>query len=439
MPPNPRKPVLFVALVFGLLLLYSFLADKIPFVRNKRNNFIADISAKEKAFAKNKTPQAVFYSTDSNKNLAAVRDYLTYDGIISYEAERKFALTKFIGALKDLKAGKRKKVRVAYFGDSIIEGDLISQDLRRLLQDSFGGNGVGFVPVTSVVSGFRETINHSFGTWTDKSFVTSPGAAVFLSGHTFLSDSSSTVQYGVVNLPHLQRFSQAYVLYGKGQKPLSVTVNAKPFTLPATKLCNKVLVAENCSVVRIKAVNATPLFGLSFEDSTGVFVDNFAFRGSSGLELQNFGAAFLKQIQQVHDYDLLIFQYGPNLFKPDIDDFTWYEKPLLAGVQKFKAAFPAASLLIISTADKAYRYNGQMETAVGVEPLLTAQNNVAAASGINLWNLYRAMGGYNSMLTWVEGDTALARKDYTHFTGRGALKIGTLLFNAILKEYAPDK
>ena len=49
---------------------------------------------------------------------------------------------------------KQKKTRIGYFGDSMIEGDLITQDFRSTLQDTFGGIGVGFMPVTSIVAGF---------------------------------------------------------------------------------------------------------------------------------------------------------------------------------------------------------------------------------------------------------------------------------------------
>ena len=37
-------------------------------------------------------------------------------------------------------------VRVAFMGDSFVEGDILTADLRELLQDTFSGGGVGFVP-----------------------------------------------------------------------------------------------------------------------------------------------------------------------------------------------------------------------------------------------------------------------------------------------------
>lgn len=436
---STAKPLFFILVVAAILVGYSFIAERFRLPVINGTHFLSDVTTEKDrpmlAGAKRTVPPAK--AKDSNNAINPYRDYLTYNGIVTYEADRKFALSKFISALKSLKAGKRKKVRIAYFGDSMIEGDLITEDLRRMLQDSFGGSGVGFVPVTSVVSGFRQTVMHSYSSnWKDENFLASPKATQFLSGHIFTADTFSTVQYGTVPLPHLQRFEQAGLLYGKASRPLTLTVNGKNLTLPATSTCNKTVVAEACVQLKIKNVNATPLYGFSFEDTAGVYLDNYAFRGSSGMDLGNLSTAFLKQIGQVHDYDLIVFQYGPNLFTPTASDFVWYEKPMLGVMEKFKTAFPEASLLVVSTADKAYRYNGEMGTAVGVEPLLEAQANFAAAGGVNLWNLYRAMGGRNSMLNWVEGDSALARKDYTHFTYAGAKRVAGMLFTAMMQEYA---
>ena len=55
-----------------------------------------------------------------------------------------------------------RPVRIAYFGDSFVEGDILSCDLREQLQTQFGGNGVGWVDCASQIYGFRQTVRHSF-------------------------------------------------------------------------------------------------------------------------------------------------------------------------------------------------------------------------------------------------------------------------------------
>ena len=44
----------------------------------------------------------------------------------------------------------------------MIEGDLMSMTLRTMLQERFGGRGVGFVPITSITNFFRLPLNIDF-------------------------------------------------------------------------------------------------------------------------------------------------------------------------------------------------------------------------------------------------------------------------------------
>jgi len=432
---SDAKPVVFISIVFCTLLFTSFISLKWKSGNVKEVNFIADITEQEQ---KSTVPSPVKLALSSTTVKVPFRDYLTYDGLISYDTVNATPLAHFMQALQELKKGTRKKVRIAYFGDSMIEGDLITQDLRQLLQEQFGGEGVGFVPITSIVAKFRQTIQHSYSSnWIDKSFKTEKGnAPLFLSGHYYLSGGAATVNYTTVSLPRLQTFAQAYFLYGKTEGPHSIVVNGQPVTLTGSGACNKLLLDTASARLSLQVPAGIPAFGCSFESEQGVFIDNFSFRGISGIELEKFNTALLQSIAQSHSYDLIVLQYGPNLlFKPKLVDFDWYEKPMTSIVEKLRQGFPGASVLVVSTADKSFRYNGQMETALGVEPLLHVQNRVAFNTQSSFWNLYRAMGGRNAMVQWVEGDTALANKDYTHFNHRGARKIGTMLFETIMKEF----
>lgn len=80
----------------------------------------------------------------------------------------------FYEALEN-RASLGRPVRIAYFGDSFIEGDILTADLRSLLQQKFGGRGVGYVPVTSRVAGFRPTIKHTFEGWESHAVTDSSG------------------------------------------------------------------------------------------------------------------------------------------------------------------------------------------------------------------------------------------------------------------------
>ena len=80
-------------------------------------------------------------------------------------------LKRFFAALRDNRKENRP-VRVAFLGDSFIEGDIVVADFRSGMQERFGGRGVGFVPVTSVAAQFRPTIEQKAEGWTTWSMLT---------------------------------------------------------------------------------------------------------------------------------------------------------------------------------------------------------------------------------------------------------------------------
>src|SRR3954465_5996851 len=49
---------------------------------------------------------------------------------------------------EELHHSKTHPVRIAFFGDSFIEGDILCGPFRDTLQRIFGGSGVGYMPIT---------------------------------------------------------------------------------------------------------------------------------------------------------------------------------------------------------------------------------------------------------------------------------------------------
>jgi hypothetical protein len=86
--------------------------------------------------------------------------------------------------------------------------------------------------------------------------------------------------------------------------------------------------------------------------------------------------------------------------------------------------------------DKSYRKDGVYQTDPSVPILVKAQKRMAEENKLAFWSLYDAMGGSGSMVKWVEGDTAFANRDYTHFNFKGAHKVGKLLFSKLMTEYS---
>ncbi|MCW3461927.1 hypothetical protein [Chitinophaga nivalis] len=444
-----------VCLVALSQLNYSFSYKDFQF---RKLDMLSDLRTtspddKELTTGKDSSKLSVSDSTGARKpggstlpNPDHLHDYMSYTGILEYAppatVETAAGIQHFLNVLKELHAGTRKKVRIAYFGDSMIEGDLITSDLRDSLQSQFGGAGVGFVPVTSVVASFRTTIQHTFSSdWKDYHYKNSPPASVTLglSGHTFYPGGNSWVKYSPVKKTHLDKFEEVSVLYGPATAA-TININDRDYTLTGDQPVNRLDLQQDTGHTSIVLKNgggaAMPFYGVCFESNKGIYVDNYSFRGISGVELGRLSSAMIHRMQEERPYDLVIMHYGANvLFRPELTDYSWYERPMKKVMDSLRQDLPATSFLIIGTADKSYRKNDRYITAPGVEALLKVQHDLATGYGTAYWNLYAAMGGEGSMVKWVEGDTVLANKDYTHLNRQGAAKVGALLYKAIMNEY----
>jgi hypothetical protein len=371
--------------------------------------------------------------------------------IYDFEHDSTSTLAHFFQALNELKLYKRK-TRIAYFGDSMIEGDLITQDLREYMQDKFGGNGVGYVPITSIVNGFRTSIIHSFDGWTTHNLLEKMPAnhVLGISGYSFVpavtGDLDSTdvttgswVKYTGVNKRHLNKFYEAKLLYGKSNGENYAVVNGTRYKLKGTEPVNQlsVYVGTGCQSVSAKfqCKTSIDIFGFSIESDSGVFVDNFSFRGNSGLPIQKVPQAVYSATNDCLGYDLIVLEYGLNAIDPSVTDFSWYEHGMNIVIKHIQASFPNASILLISVGDKSYRKDGVYQTDPSVPIMVETQKRMAKDNKLAFWSLYDAMGGNGSMVQWVEADTALANKDYTHFNFRGAHKVGKILFTKLMSEY----
>lgn len=360
------------------------------------------------------------------------------------------ALTHFFGALNKIKREKGK-VRIAYFGDSMIEGDLITQDLRNEMQETFGGAGVGFVPVTSIVSGFRTSIIHQFGGWTTHTLLDNVPASHVLgiSGYGFVpavskvdtssDNGGSWVKYVAVKQNHLNKFYKTKIVYGKSTGENYALVNGSRYKLDGEKAVNQIEInnGKGVQAVHAKFQCSSPIdiFGFSMESDTGAFVDNFSFRGNSGFPLVKVPQNVYSGTDDCLGYDLIVLEYGLNAVSPGVTDFSWYERGMMNVIKHIKASFPNSSILLISVGDKSYRKAGVYETDPSVPLLVSVQKRMAEKTGCAYWSLFDAMGGQGSMVKWVEGDTAYANRDYTHFNFRGAHKVGKLLYAKLMTEY----
>lgn len=349
------------------------------------------------------------------------------------------SLKSFAQKLQTLKSGKKIKIRVAYLGDSMIEGDLLTQSLRAMLQAEFGGAGVGFVPINSPNISARSTLVQSLSKgWKDESFKTTGNKyPLYLSGHNYTGENE-WVKIKDQTIVNKNLLTEKSLICGYANHPISISVDGIQKNIQPTQLINRIpLKLDESDAINFEINdNQLPVFGLSFESPDGIIIDNFSFRGITGVEYNKIDASTLTEIAEQNPYDLIVFQYGVNLlFRPKDKNYNWYAKMVTPAIQKIKTAFPNASILLTGTADRAFDYDGEFKSAIGIDSLLKIQAALAYENDLSFYNHFSSMGGRNSIVKWANASPTLANKDYVHPNARGAQQLAQYLFDAIMQDY----
>lgn len=441
------KTTLFVVLsIVTFLVFKNILPERLfPEKVSANDNIVMDSMA---LIAQSDTVSTVTSSqvekTDSIQGKEEVDE--TFDPSLSGEGYQN--LERFYAKLLELEETKSGKVRVAYFGDSMNDGDFIVQDVRSLFQDNYGGQGVGFVGISSLSAGARGSVSHQYSkNWYSQSFVKvkKPISPFGIDGQVFFAKDraqSYWVRYKAQAQRHSTMLNNPTLFYGRSNNGEGyVTVKAdkdsvytKPLN-PAKLLNSLSLTSRDVHSLQVNfhQADSIPIYGFNFDSKQGVHVDNFSTRGNSGLPLSILSPSLMNAFDRALNYDLVVLHYGANVLGYGSLNYNWYEKNMTTVVNNLRECFPNADILIISTADKATKIEGEMQTDPAVTPLAKAQRNYARKTGSGFISLYEIMGGRGSMIKWV--NNGLAGKDYTHFNASGSRKVAGLIYDEIQKGY----
>jgi lysophospholipase L1-like esterase len=425
-------------MVIGSLLALSFIDKETYELLGLRPvNILRDIETKEAKKNKKITIakpsiKHPYIKSILPKDLTAITDYDS-TGI---------GLEKFLHAIQELRT-QGKPVRIAFFGDSYIEGDMLLADFRDTMQAIFGGRGIGFCPATSEVAGFRGTITHSFSSnWKTYSMIDKPRTKekLGISGHAYIPSLGSTVKFAPVNKRFLNSFHQVKIFYsgsegdtlqwrlGKGEWK-SEALNAGA----ALQMLVLNVNSKAALTLKFSQQGTLKVYGFSFESDSGIYIDNFSVRGNSGIGMASVSQKMYQQFDSLQHYDLIIMQYGLNAASSKVNTFDWYSKPMLNTLKHIQKSFKNSSLMLLSIGDKSEKdENGDMVTMKNLDVFIEMQSNLAKQTGIPFWNLFEAMGGENSMVGLV--DKHMANKDYTHLTFSGGRFVANKLAAALLYE-----
>jgi lysophospholipase L1-like esterase len=434
--------LLCLILIGSLLFLFAIPEFTIGSFKFRKIDLLADLKIHREDVAIEAIQDSVQIVQDSVVQLVEERCRPGITCIEDYSGDSS-ALKVFFRALSDTR-DNGKLLRIAFYGDSFIEGDVFCGAFRDTLQSIFGGRGVGYVPITSTVTGFRNTIRHQFDNWFTSSLVVKRDSSLDIgpAGYSFVPLEGNWLEYKGSKQRFLKEFSVMKLFYRNfDEAAVQYTIN-QDTTFYIDELVNSGSLQEwsykgdGIKSIRFEfyPADSLRLYGASFEGKTGVYVDNFSLRGNSGLSLMGLNDKMLKSFSKFRDYKLVILQFGLNSVVEDSLNYRAYTNRMVQVVEKLKKAYSSSSFLLLSVSDRSSNKTGRMETMNAIPAMRNAQRAIAQKTKIAFWDMYEAMGGENSMVNFAQSRPPLAAKDYTHLTFKGGKKLAGLMVKSLLYE-----
>jgi lysophospholipase L1-like esterase len=364
----------------------------------------------------------------------------------------------------DNAANAKKPVRILHYGDSQIEGDRISSFLRYKLQQKFGGIGVGLIPVQQGYDfGFSVTQKNS-GNWhrytmygiRDTKVIHEKYGALgsFCRFSPYLIDSLnngnpsieawvsfSPSAYSYTNTRILQ---QCRVFYSQNTAPFltelyegGVLVDVDMYPKSNSFQTIRWVFEHPVSNIKIifKGTESPDIYGIALDGLAGIAVDNIAMRGSSGLFFTRIDKKNLKEHYRELNVKMIILQFGGNVVTNITKDYSYYEKYFYSQLKRIQEVMPDVAIIVIGVADMSVKEKDGYVTYPNLEKVRDALKNATFKADAAYWDMYEAMGGKNSMPSWVLADPPLASKDFVHFNMRGANTIALMFYKSIIYEY----
>jgi hypothetical protein len=397
-------------------------------------------------------------SADSIKDIVRKLEFPNNDHTILY---------KFFQSLDSAQISENV-VRIIHYGDSQIEGDRITAFLRNRLQKKFGGCGVGLIPARQLYD-FKFSILHEasenwyryttygspdtsrkskrygllagYNSYTPANLITKSGGSNYKKA--WISIEKSPYAYN-----NTKKFEQCRLFYGHNSDSFNVRLYVNSEVADEGKyapsngfkqiqwIFNQ---SPNDLKIEFESELSPEIYGLALDGLHGVAVDNVAMRGCAGLVFTKIDPVLFGQMAGKLNVRLIILQFGGNIVTDIRKNYDYYERWFYAQLNYLRKNAPLAQIIVIGVADMSIKENDEYVSYPNIELVRDALKKAAFKANAAYWDMYEAMGGKNSMPSWVFAKPPLAGNDFVHFNPKGANIIANMFYNALMYEYSDYK
>ena len=326
--------------------------------------------------------------------------------------------------------------RIAVVGDSYIEGDIFTQDLREKLQTTYGGEGVGYVSMHSDFPGFRRSVKQGGAGW--KTFMANKkvnNSYVFLAEQYAIPSGNATATYeGTKAYEQTKQWSRSRFLF---IAPENCTISVKTAdaeweerNITASDSVQCIEIAGTTSRFELKT-SSTRLIGLGvwLDGNSGVSLDCMSSRGFSGITLTKINSELCREMNATINYNLIILEFGINAMTATQKNYSVYSNRMVDVINHVRHCYPRADILLMGVGDRGEKRGGVVRSMSTAQAMINAQRDAARRAHCLFWDTREAMGGDGAVVEWC--NAGLINKDYIHMTHKGGARLADALYQAL--------
>ena len=330
-------------------------------------------------------------------------------------------------------------LRILQYGDSHTAADQWTGDLRARFQEKFGDGGSGYSFAGRPWNGYRRLDVRSGSTrgWHTDGLAGRSGDGLYgLGGVSMSTKSPREAVYLLADCRQVEIF----YLQQPGGGALQFYDNGTPVERISTDGEGgpgyyHYEAAPGNHRFELETLDRAPvrLFGWAAENAAGVTYETLGINGAQASIVLGWDEAVLRSNIQRRDPGLIVLAYGTN--EAGRKDWTLetYSEMFAKLIGRFRAAAPAATILVIGPPDRLQRTRKSWVPMDNIDMVVEAQRRAAAATGCAFWDLRAKMGGKGSMRQWVLA--GMAGYDHVHFTSNGYRMLGDAVFRDLMSQY----
>ncbi len=330
----------------------------------------------------------------------------------------------------------RGSARMAVVGDSYIEGDIFTQDLRAMLQQAYGGSGVGYMSMYSEFPGFRRSVRQSGSGWATYTIGKkgSDNAYQSLSEHYFRPEGNATATYkGTDKIPCASSWDVSRFLFiapSGGHVVMKAGDESRTYDIKAADSVQCISYTGSISSLTLSTSTSSMIaLGVWLDSERGISVDCMSSRGFSGLTLRSINPTLCHEMSRFVGYDLIVLEFGINAMSPKQKNFTVYSDAMVRVIEHVRLCYPHSDILLLGIGDRGEKRGGEVHSMTSVPYMIEAQRTAARTARCLFWDTREAMGGNDAIVEWTRG--GMANKDYIHMTHKGGERLAKEFFNAL--------